>query len=347
MLRVSLFTAFLMTWVAATAAMPDQAIVLAVEQARLLGIATTPAVAATHLGHDNLIGKVQLPLAGSAAVATPYAGRVLSVAVDEGDRVSAGQGLAVLVSRDYAEQRARLLRGVVDLELLRKQAIRDQALHDAGIIPATRIEASRAALESAEGDLVALRATVGTLPPAGGADSFALKAPIAGRIVARHITPGAALDELALAFVIAADNGWQLNVAVPLKLAQAIDSGASLRLGAIEVPIAGRSFSIDSATQSIQVRAQLPADSGLAPGQRVTVRLLLPAPAGALGVPRAALTRVAEQAYLFVQRSTGFVWLPVAVLGESGEQSVVSGELAVGEAVVSSGVSALKALLED
>ncbi len=347
MQRVGLFTALLMTWVVATAAEPERIIELPDQQARLLGIATAAAVAVTHLGHDNLIGEVQLPLAGSAAVATPYAGRVLSVAVDEGDRVSAGQGLAVLASRDYAEQRARLQRGAVDLELLRKQATRDQALHDAGIIPDTRLETSRAALASAVADMAALRATVGTLLPASGADSFTLKAPIAGRIVARHVTPGAALDELALAFVIASDNGWRLNVAVPFKLAQDLDSGASLRVGAIEVPIAGRSFSIDSATQSIQVRAQLPADSGLAPGQRVTVSLLLPAPAGAVGVPRAALTRVAEQAYLFVQRSSGYAWLPVAVLGESGEQSVVSGELAVGEAVVSRGVSALKALLAD
>jgi len=326
----------------------DEPVAVTPDQARLLGVATAPVTAAAALIHDGLIGEVQLPLAGSAAVATPYAGRVLAIDVDEGDRVSIGQRLALLASREYADDRARLVRGESDLELARQQATRDEALLAAGIIPAARVEASRAARRSAEAELAALRATVGQLPAASaGAASFALNAPLAGRVVARHIEPGAALDSLAVAFVIATEDAWRLEVGVPLKLAARIGPGASLRVGAIEAAIAGRGMQIDTATQTVHVRAVLPAGSGLLPGQRVSASLVLPAPAQALGVPRAALSRVAEQAHVFVQREAGYVWLPVTVLGESGTQSVVSGELMVGEAVVTSGVSALKALLED
>ncbi|MBX9607303.1 MAG: efflux RND transporter periplasmic adaptor subunit, partial [Gammaproteobacteria bacterium] len=91
----------------------------------------------------------------------------------------------------------------------------------------------------------------------------------------------------------------------------------------------------------------LPAGSGLAPGQQLTVTLNLPAPADARAVPRAAVSRVAEQAYVFVARDTRFLWTPVEVLGESGAHSVIRGPLEQGERVVVSGIAALKAQLAD
>ncbi len=329
-------------------AVSDKPIVLGAEQARLLGVSTAPAVTARHVTYDQLIGEVQLPLAGSAVVTSPYAGRVLSVAVDEGDAVTAGQRLAVIASRDYAEQHALLTSAEAELELATQQLARDQALLDAGIIAATRAEASRAARKRASANVSALRAGVDGLAPGGvGAGSFTLTAPLAGRVITRHVTPGAALAELEVAFVIAADNGWRLEVAVPLKLAQALDDHAALRVGAIEAGVEGRGYSIDSATQTVHVRARLPANSGLLPGQRVTAQLLLPAPPASLAVPRSAVTRVAEQSYVFVQRASGYVCLPVSVVGDSGAHSVVSGALVDGDTVVVGGVSALKALLED
>ena len=47
-------------------AVSDKPIVLGAEQARLLGVSTAPAVTARHVTYDQLIGEVQLPLAGSA-----------------------------------------------------------------------------------------------------------------------------------------------------------------------------------------------------------------------------------------------------------------------------------------
>ena len=343
MLRASILTLPLLLMSALAAA--EQAISLSAEQARLLGIATAPANAAEHIGYDALSGEVQLPLAGSAAVATPYAGRVLKVEVDEGDVVSAGQRLALVASHDYAAQRAQLLRAESALALARKQAARDQALLDAGVIAASRVEASAAARTAAEADLAALRATVGTLPAASaGPGSFALLAPLAGRVVERHVSAGAALEELAVAFVIAADSGWRLEVAVPMALAHDVGSGASLRVGNIIAPVDGRGVRIDTATQTVHVRATLPPDSALAPGQRVSAELLLPAPPDALAVPRAAITRVGDEASVFVQQPSGFERVPVTLHGDLGASSVVSGKLKVGDAVVVNGVSSLKAL---
>ncbi|MBK6659773.1 MAG: efflux RND transporter periplasmic adaptor subunit [Proteobacteria bacterium] len=346
MLRASLFSMLLMT--AGIAAAGDKPIELGAEQARLLGIRTASASAATHVSHDHLIGDVQLPLAGSAVVASPYAGRVLNVSADEGDSVSAGQVLAVIASRDYAEQRARLKSAEAELELANQQLARDEALLAAGVVAASRAEASRAARTRAAASVNALRASLESAPPASASTgSFALKAPVAGRVIERHVAPGAALAELEVAFVLAADSGWRLEVAVPLALTQHLDGKAVLRVGAVEAPVEGRGYSIDSATQTVHVRGRLPADSGLLPGQRVTAQLLLPAPANALAVPRGAITRFAGESRVFVQRAGGYELVPVTVVGDSGADSVVSGALTAGETVVVSGVSALKALLEE
>jgi biotin carboxyl carrier protein len=55
-----------------------------------LGIRAAPTSVATVLEVANLSAEVQLPVAGIAAVAAPYAGRVLRVEVDEGDAVRRG-----------------------------------------------------------------------------------------------------------------------------------------------------------------------------------------------------------------------------------------------------------------
>jgi len=73
------------------AASAGQTLELDARQVELLAVKTAPATAATTLVVDGLLGNVELPLEGTVAVASPYAGRVASVLVDEGDRVAQGQ----------------------------------------------------------------------------------------------------------------------------------------------------------------------------------------------------------------------------------------------------------------
>lgn len=341
---------FALLWAVAAARAADgpRSVTLATEQQRLLGISTAAVDAARTLSTSGLVATVQLPLAGTAAVASPYAGRALTVAVDEGDTVTAGQVLATIASREYAEARAALTGKQAELELARRVEARDAELLAAGVIPAARAEASRAARATAAADLGALAATVGDVTPAPNAQAaFRLLAPVGGRVVERRIAVGEALDALAVAFVVTGDESWRLEAQVPLALAAAIGEGATLAVGEWTVPISGRALGVDPSTQRLRVRAALPAGSGLAPGQQLTVTLNLPAPADARAVPRDAVSRVAEQAYVFVARDTRFLWTPVEVLGESGALSVIRGPLEQGERVVVSGIAALKAQLAD
>lgn len=330
------------------AASAGQTLELDARQVELLAVKTAPATAATTLVVDGLLGNVELPLEGTVAVASPYAGRVASVLVDEGDRVAQGQVMAVVSSRDYAQERARVVRLETEAEVARQQATRDRTLAAEGIVPAARAAASAAASRALDAELAALRAVTNRVEAVrGDAAGFALKAPQAGVVVARHIAAGEALDALASAFVLASGTAWRLEARVPVALAPRIGAGAVLRVGELEIPVAGRGLALDTHTQTVMVRGLLPPDSGYAPGQQISASLALPAPAGATGVPRAALVRSAAAARVFVAEGTRFHVVPVEVLGESGSLAVVSGALAPGAQVVVAGTSALKALLED
>jgi len=325
-----------------------QTIELDARQAELLAVKTAPATAATALVVDGLLGNVELPLEGTIAVASQYAGRVRSVHADEGDRVAQGQVLALVSSRDYAQERARAIRLETEAGVARQQAARDRTLAAEGIVPAARAASSAAASRALDAELTALRAVTDRLEAVrGDAAGFALTAPQAGVVVARHVAAGEALEALATAFVLASGTAWRLEVRVPVALASRIGADAVLRVGEVETKVAGRGLALDTHTQTVIVRGLLPPDSGYVPGQQVSATLALPAPAGATGVPRAAVVRTAASARVFVADGTRFHAVPVEVLGESGSLAVVSGALAPGAQVVVAGTSALKALLED
>ncbi len=336
----------LATWALAATAIP--VIELDARQVELLALRTTPATAATALAVDGLLGSIELPLEGTVAVASQYAGRVASVHVDEGDRVEQGQVLAVVSSRDYAQERARATRLEAEVGVARQQAERDRTLAAEGIVPASRAASSAATSRALEAELNALRAVTDRLEAArGDAAGFVLQAPRAGVVVARHVVAGAALEALATAFVIASGTAWRLEVKVPVGVASSIGAGAVLRVGEVEVEVTGRGLALDAHTQTVMVRGLLPPDSGYVPGQQVSATLALPAPTGAISVPRAAIVRTGESARVFVAEGTRFRAIPIEVLGESGSFAVVTGAVAPGAQVVVAGTSALKGLLED
>ena len=74
---------------------PDQLIELTPAQTAALAIEVEQASTATVIEVDNLLGRIELPLVGTNVIASPYAGRITRIAADEGERVTAGQVLAV------------------------------------------------------------------------------------------------------------------------------------------------------------------------------------------------------------------------------------------------------------
>ncbi len=316
------------------------------EQRRLLNVTTAPARAATSLAVEGLPGEIALPIGSSSAISAPYAGLVAQVLADEGDRVAAGDVLAWLDSRAIADARARWRRAVIERDLARSRAARDRRLHDEGIIPAARAEASAAELGAREAELSAARAALPErTAPTGDAARYALRAPLTGVVVERRVAAGAPLETLEVAFMLLADEGLRLEVQAPLALAGRITPGTPIRIGTTTASVTGRAAAIDPETQTVRVRAALPPAGGYLPGQRVSASIALPAPADAVEIPRAALVRAGASDLVYRADADTFTALAVEVLAETGTQVTVRGTgLAAGDAVVVSGTSALRAM---
>jgi membrane fusion protein, heavy metal efflux system len=327
----------------------EESTVLVVSDAEraLLGIETTPAVPVSALVVDGLLGTVSLPIASRTAVAAPYAGRVLQVLVDEGDAVSAGQVMAWVDSRALAAARSQVRELAIARDLARSVAARDAGLLAEGVIPAVRAEASRSGLAASEAALAGARAAIqGVRVDDDNIARYALAAPVAGVVMARHVAAGEPIDDRAVGFVLAAADGLRLDIQVPREQAVQIMPGTVARVGQVTATVSGRAAVIDPHTQAIQVRALLAPASGLLAGQRVMVSIDLPAPAGAVEIPRAALIHSGGRVQVYRAEQRGFSAVDVTVLGESAAAAVVSGALTAGDAVVIVGTSALRAMSE-
>ncbi len=314
-----------------------------------LGVVAEAAAAASEITLRGLPGRVELSLGSNMAVTVPFAGRVLQVLVDEGEVVEKAATLAILSSKDYGTARAELLQQRVARDLARKQADRDATLLAEGIVSASRAEASRATLASAEAQLAGLEANLGGLQPDNNdGTGYRLTAPERGVVVSREISTSEAVEAMSVAFVLARDTRWRLTTRAPLGLASVLGEGARLDTGTVDAPVSGRGLRVDEATQTVTVRATLPENSGLAPGQRVALSLTVPAPAGALSVARTAIVRNAETSGVYVitpePEGARVHWVAVKVLAEDAKRSVIEGDIEAGQQVVIRGTSALKAL---
>ena len=342
-----LMTACLLSACTCTSVAQDLA--LSDTQMERLGIRVAATTAAKRLEVANLPAEVQIPVAGNAAVAAPYAGRVLRVEVDEGDAVRQGQILAAVSSREYATDHALLHRRRAEAELARGQAARDEALLEAGVIPKSRAETSRSRATALQAELESLESAVGAFHDEGtDATGFNLRAPMTGFVVSRHLQTSASIDAQEVAFVIARDARWRLEVDVPVAVATQLTPDARLAVDAVEIAVEGRGTTLDPATQTVKVRGTLPADSGLLPGQRVIARLRLPPPPNSVQLPRSALTHTGQRGEVFVATATKagkmFRRVDVKVLAETEDGAVVTGALTPGDEVVVSGISALKGM---
>lgn len=319
---------------------------LSAAQTANLGIQHVPAVAADSVPVTGLAAEVTVPLASSAQVTMPYAGVVTRVLVDEGETVRRGQPMLRVQSRELVAVQADYARARAESGLAAQQAQRDALLQREGLIPAARAQESRARAQVANASLQQASAWLAQLRPSGAPDEFELLAPQDGRVVHRRVAPGQALAALAAAFTLASDDRLDLEFAVPVELAAQLRVGQPVALpGGATASVAAVGGDADAGAQSLRVRAQLAAGSGLLPGQQLDVTLQLPAPAGALAVPASALLQDGDGHLLFVLEGDAWRGLPVRLLGGDGRRAIVTGEgLRAGLPVASAGANLLKTL---
>lgn len=279
-----------------------------------------------------------------ARVAAPFAGRVVTVHVRTGDAVKPGDALVTLDCPDAASARTAVLTATAALREAQLAVERERRMQEQGV----GIERERLAAETrlAEAQAELSRAHSASSFVGGGTGStLVLRAPIAGTVLSRNATVGAALQPGGEPLVEVGDPSALWVVAevferdLPL-----VREGARVQveLPSERGPLSGQVISVGTVvtagSRTAPVRIHLDTSgAGMRPGMFGRVRIEA-TDAGITLPSQAVLIRNGKQLVVYVQQdSLTFERRTVAVAQSvEGRVRVISG-LSPGEKVVTQG----------
>lgn len=306
-------------------------------------------------------------------VAANVRGRVVSIPVDLGARVKSGDPLLVIESVDLGRAREEFVTELSRFKVAAGSWERAKRLVEANAISAGEFQARegeflarKAAVASAErtlhlyGDgeeaVTRLRADAdaGTHAPAGGA-TLTLRAPFAGRVIDRKVTPGALFEALQPLMTVAnLGTVWVFLNAYEKDLAL-LHEGLPVTLRTDAYPqetFGGRvdflGSVVDAQSRTVRVRATVGnRDGKLRPGLFVRAQLDVPKPKSearpVLAVPQAALQTLDGRSTVFVQVEPGVFARHHVEIGHSfeGFTEILAG-IRAGDVVVTEGSFVMK-----
>lgn len=313
----------------------------------------------------TLTGEVHLNPDLLAHVTPRTPGVVREVYKSVGDRVTAGELLAVLDSRELATAKAELLSAGERLVLAQATFDREQQLRTRGISSEQDYLDARQKKAEAEINVHAAQQMLRAL----GLDKQALenlaqdserqelthyemRAPIDGEIIAKHITRGERLSEEDSAFEVADLSRVWVLLTVYQKDLTAVEPGQEvvLSMGSGGLTLSGHigyvSPILNEQTRAATARVEISNESGVwRPGLFLTARVLLGDSLAAVVVPRTAIQMVGGHEVVFVQTEHGFVARDVTTGRSDAEDVEILTGLAAGELYAASGAFTLKAEL--
>jgi cobalt-zinc-cadmium efflux system membrane fusion protein len=309
-------------------------------------------------------------------------GRIETVNVTGGDRVVAGQRLAVLDNFDLSAAHSRVLSAEAALNQAKAQLAAAGAAYDraanlirSDLVTQAELEARRATVATMEAGLRSKEAELRQYheeearllpvrPAAAGSGSSsdqppadsrgAIVAPFAGVVDSVSVATGEIVDPATPIFTVSDLSTVWVQADVAEKDLGAVKVGDAVEVRVSAFP--GRVFAgrvtyipdqIESATGMAKVRCEVPnLDGSLRVNMFATVTILSPQDGDAVLVPSTSLQEVNKQSVVFVPAGDGkFTWRPVHTgLVANGKTQITSG-LAAGTPVVGEGSYWLKAAL--
>ena len=297
-------------------------------------------------------------------------GRILSVSVRPGDRVTAGQPLVQLQSAEAGMAQSDVSKSDAEVASRRSESqyastarARAERLLALKAIPRqeyeraiTDDEHARAALSQSEAEARRARSTAEQLGAAGGSSGeIILRAPAAGVVLARTAVPGTVVEAGAPLIVITDPASLWLTINAPEQFAALIQRGSRLRFTVPAYPSDSFTARVDAVgagleadTRTLSVRATIANGERLKPQMLATVVIEGVGRTPATFVPDDAIQLMLGKPHVFLVRmdSQGgarFVRREV-VLGSraDGRVAVLRG-LAAGDVIVIAGSFAVKA----
>jgi len=315
----------------------------------------------------RLPGEIVLNADKVAHVVPRVAGVIREVLKNVGDKVEAGDVIAVLDSRELAEAKSADLAAEARLRLAETNFKRLEGLLQKKIAPEQEYYEAKQKLEEAqiqhretEAKLHALglrheEVVAVSNQTNGRLSRLEIKAPFTGTIVDKHAALGEVHDSSSDMFVVADLSTVWVEISVYPKDVSHIRSGSKLRLTApgpdgqpvtTEAAISYVSPVIREATRTGTARAVMPNAKGLwKPGSFVTAEVILAEDDVPLLVPNTAVQVMENQSVLFVEEEGGFEKRVVRLGRSSDTHSEVLSGMKPGDRYVIKGGFILKAEL--
>ena len=300
-----------------------------------------------------------------ARIRSRVPGRVVQIVADYGQIVKPGEVLAIIDSVELGQARMAARQAAARFNAAQKSYERARQLYEGNAISGAELQERQARLEVERADLdyaqnrLRLLGAVGAAPASLPKDSrsgalFALRSPIAGRVVDRKITPGLVVKEDEELFTVADTSALWCFVQIPEKDLPSVNVGseATITVSSLsQEEFPGRvdylADMLDKATRTVRGRVRVDnPQNRLKAGMFANIAVR----AGerkALSVPESAVLNVNGEHFVFVEMSPGSFVKHIIKPGMKGAGRVeVLDGLDPDEPVVFKGAFTLKSELE-
>jgi len=292
-------------------------------------------------------------------------GRVVKIVADYGQVVKPGDVLAVIDSVELSQAQMGSRQAAAKFNAAQKAYDRARLLYEGKAISRAelqerqaRLEVERADLDYAQNRLRLLGA--GGAPSASGPKgarsgaSFALRSPIAGRVVDRKVTPGLVVKEDEDLFTVADTSGLWCFVQIPEKDLPLVKAGSQAAITVSSLP--GEEFPgrvdfladmVDKATRTVRARVRVDnPDHRLKAGMFANIAVKI-GQRHVLSVPETAVLAANGELFVFVEMAPGtYRKHPIKSGVKGGGRLEVLEGLDADEPVVVQGGFTLKSELE-
>lgn len=307
-------------------------------------------------------GTIQPNESRLAHVGSRIPGRIVEVVAVLGDPVEKGQKLAVIDSPELGQVQLELLTARTRSIVAQKAYERAKALVEGKVIGTGEFQrregeylSSKAEAQAAEDRLGLLGMTENEIKSLGGENiarsQVAILAPLAGRVIERHVAIGEVVEPVKTLFTIA-DLTILWGIAdIPEKDLSKIKKGLTTEVSVAAYPeehfkgkITYLSDSLDPSSRTLKVRVEVDNSKGkLKPEMFASFRILTEETEKALAVPKSAVQREGNQTIVFVAHEEKGFEKRVVELDREGQgyYKIVSG-LKLGERIVTRGAFTLK-----
>ena len=304
-------------------------------------------------------GKISFDENFTSRISSPVLGRATKLHAQIGDTVKAGQVLVSIDSPDLGGAIADYRKAIADLELKRKALERSQMLLDGGVIAHKDFESSEADMAQSQAEAIRTKGRLKNLNidsnSVASAETFTLKAPMAGVIVDRQINVGNEVrpDANTPLFIITNPSHLWATIDLPERDLSKISLGQpiSIQVDAYQnESFTGRIQSIgtmvDPVTRRIQVRCSVESKNKLKPEMYARITPLNNRNQKAIRIPNSALITEGLYSYVFVEISPGHLKKRRVTLDvQEREYATVKAGLTEGEKLVVSGAILLNSEL--